>query len=144
MFCTEVIPLGYMTKAEFEKKFNKIQRDNIDKKLKQRLEDEKKKYKKKRKLPSTSKLILIGAVVLSLQIIIFCEHLMWKTGDLQAMYALIGIAASLTVVVTSYNRKARAENTAGGIVYETAMEERRQLGQVSCEEIINENEEIQE
>lgn len=136
--------MGYMTKAEFEKKFNKIQRDNIDKKLKQRLEDEKKKYKKKRKLPSTSKLILIGAVVLSLQIIIFCEHLMWKTGDLQAMYALIGIAASLTVVVTSYNRKARAENTAGGIVYETAMEERRQLGQVSCEEIINENEEIQE
>lgn len=136
--------MGYMTKTEFKKKLDKIQRDNIDKKLKQRLEEEKKKYKKKRKLPSTSKLILIGAVVLCLQIIIFCEYMMWKTGDLSAMYVLIGIAASLTSLVLGYFLKSKYENTAGGIVYETAMEELRQLGQVPCEEIINENEEILE
>ena len=131
----EVIPLGYMTKTEFKKKLDKIQRDNIDRKLKQRLEEEKKKYKKKRKLPSTSKLILIGAVVLCLQIIIFCEYMMWKTGDLSAMYVLIGIAASLVAVVTSYNRKARAENTSGGIVYETAM---AQLNETHCDPEIDE------
>ena len=136
--------MGYMTKAEFTKKLDKIQRDNIDKKLKQRLEEEKNKYKKNKKLPSTSKLILIGAVILCLQIIIFCEYMMWKTGDLSAMYVLIGIAASLVATIISYYNKARHENTSGGIVYETAMEELRQLGQVSCEEIINENEEIQE
>ena len=136
--------MGYMTKTEFKKKLDKIQRDNIDKKLKQRLEEEKNKYKKKRKLPSTSKLILIGAVVLCLQIIIFCEYMMWKTGDLSAMYVLIGIAASLTSLVLGYFLKSKYENTAGGIVYETAMEELRQLGQSSCEEIINENEEILE
>ena len=136
--------MGYMTKTEFKKKLDKIQRDNVDKKLKQRLEEEKNKYKKKRKLPSTSKLILIGAVVLCLQIIIFCEYMMWKTGDLSAMYVLIGIAASLTSLVLGYFLKSKYENTAGGIVYETAMEELRQLGQSSCEEIINENEEILE
>lgn len=136
--------MGYMTKAEFEKKLCKIRRDNIDKKNKQILRDEKNKYKKNKKLPSTSKLILIGAVILCLQIIIFCEYMMWKTGDLSAMYVLIGIAASLTSLVLGYFLKSKYENTAGGIVYETAMEELRQLGQVSCEEIINENEEIQE
>lgn len=136
--------MGYMTKQEFEKKLHKIRRDNIDKKNKQILKDEKKKYKKDRKLPSTSKLILIGANVLCVQIIFFCEYLMWKTGDLQPMYALIGIAASLTATNMSYYHKARAENTAGGITYETAMENLRQSGQMSCEEIINENEEILE
>lgn len=137
--------MGHMTKQEFEEKLYKIRRKNQDKKRKQQLENEKNKYKKKKKLPSTSKLILIGAVILSLQIIIFCECLMWKTGDLQAMYALIGISASLTVVVTSYNRKARAENTSGGITYETAMEELRQLAQPPCDNIpISEDDNISE
>lgn len=133
--------MGYMTKQEYEDKLYKVRRKNLEKKRRQKLEDEKKKYKKKKKLPSTSKLILIGAVILCLQIILFCEYLMWKTGDLSAMYVLIGIAASLASVVLSYYHKAKAENTAGGITYETAMEELRQLGQTDCEDIVNENEE---
>lgn len=124
--------MGYMTKQEYEEKLYKVRRKNLEKKRKQKLEDEKKKYKKKKKLPSTSKLILIGAVILCLQIIIFCEYMMWKTGDLQAMYVLIGIAASLAATTISYYNKARYENTAGGITYETAMEELRQLGQTAC------------
>ena len=136
--------MGYMTKQEFEKKLHKIRRDNIDKKNKQRLKDEKKKYKKDRKLPSTSKLILIGAVALCLQIVIFSEYMMWKTGDLNALYALIGISSSLSAVVVAYYVKAKAENTAGGITYETAMENLRQSGQAPCEDVINEDEEILE
>ena len=135
--------MGHMTQQEFEKKLHKIRRDNIDKENKQLLKDEKNKYKKKKKLPSTSKLILIGAVILCLQIIIFCEYMMWKTNDLTAMYVLIGIAASLTSLILGYLFKAKAENTSGGIVYETAMEKLRQLGQMSCEDVTDENEEIQ-
>lgn len=124
--------MGYMTKQEYEEKLHKIRLKNQQKRRKQQLKDEKKKYKKKKKLPPTSKLILIGAVILSLQIILFCEYMMWKTGDLIALCALVGIAASLTLVVTSYNKKACAENTAGGIVYETAMQNLKQLAQTAC------------
>ena len=130
--------MGHMTKQEYEEKLYKIRCNNTDKKRRQKLKDEKKKYKTKKKLPSASKLILIGTTIICLQIIFFCECLMWKTGDLQAMYALIGVAASLVTVVTSYNRKARAENTSGGIVYETAMEELRQAGQTACSDVVSE------
>ena len=123
--------MGHMTKQEFEEKLYKIRRKNQDKKRKQRLEDEKNKYKKKKKLPSTSKLILIGAVILCLQIIIFCEYMMWKTGDLQAMYVLIGIAASLAATTISYYNKARYENTSGGIVYDTAMAQLNEMSQTT-------------
>ena len=126
--------MGYMTKQEFEKKLHKIRLENQDKRRKQKLEDEKNKYKKKKKLPSTSKLILIGAVILCLQIIIFCEYMMWKTGDLQAMYVLIGISASLASVIIGYLLKSKAENTSGGIIYETAMEELRQMAHPPCED----------
>ena len=132
--------MGFMTKQEYEEKLYKIRRKNLEKKRRQKLEDEKKKFKTKKKLPSTSKLILIGAVVLCLQIIFFCEYLMWKTGDLQAMYVLIGIAASLASIIISYYNKARYENTSGGITYETAMEELRQSGQMPCADIVNEEE----
>ena len=121
----EVISL---TENKFNKKLEKIKEKNKEKAFKQKLKEEKLKYKYKRKLPSTSKLILIGAVLLCLQIILFCETLMWKTGDLQAMYVLIGIAASLASVCLGYFFKSKAENTTGGITFETAMEELRQSG----------------
>lgn len=119
--------MSHMTKQRYEEELHKIRLDNLEKKRKQKLKSEKKKYKKKLALPSTSKLILIGAVLLCLQIILFCEYLMWKTSDLTAMYVLIGIAASLVSVILSYYNKARHENTAGGIVYETAMEKLKQI-----------------
>ena len=117
-----------MTKQEYEEALWKIKRKNQEKRRKQKLKEEKNKYKQKKKLPSTSKLILIGAVLLCLEIIIFCEYLMWKTSDLTAMYVLIGIAASLASIVLGYYIKSKAENTTGGLVYESAMEELRQIG----------------
>lgn len=122
--------MSRMTKQRYEEELYKIRLENLEKKRKQKLKSEKKKYKKKLTLPSTSKLILIGAVLLCLQIILFCEYLMWKTSDLTAMYVLIGIAASLVSVILSYYNKARHENTAGGIVYETAMEKLRNIANI--------------
>lgn len=129
-----------MTKEEYEKKLEKIRLKNKERNYKNKLKKEKNKYKTKRKLPSTSKLVLIGSILLCLQIIIFCELLMWKTGDLSSLYVLIGIAASLTSIILGYYIKSKAENTAGGIIFETAMEEMRQLGQLSAEDAVCDDE----
>lgn len=131
--------MGYMTKQEYEDALWEIKRKNQEKRRKQRLKEEKNKYKQKKKLPSTSKLILIGAVLLCLEIIVFCEYLMWKTSDLTAMYVLIGIAASLASIVLGYFIKSKAENTSGGLIFESAMEELRQAGSSACEQTNNED-----
>ena len=131
--------MGYMTKQEYEDALWEIKRKNQEKRRKQKLKEEKNKYKQKKKLPSTSKLILIGAVLLCLEIIVFCEYLMWKTSDLTAMYVLIGIAASLASIVLGYFIKSKAENTSGGLIFESAMEELRQSGSSACEQTNNED-----
>lgn len=128
-----------MTKEKYEAKLKKIKEKNRSEKLKQSLNKEKNKYKNKRSL-STSKIILIGATLLCLQIILFCEYMMFRTSDLSSMYVLIGIAASLTSIVIGYYVKSKAENTIGGIVYDTAMEELRQIGLVPQENESNEDE----
>lgn len=130
--------MGYMTKQEYEEALWKIRRKNQQKLRKQKLKEEKNKYKQKKKLPSTSKLILIGAVLLCLQIVIFSECVMWKTNDLTALYALIGISSSLSAVVIAYYVKSKAENTSGGLIYESAMEKLRHADNSVCEQINDE------
>lgn len=101
----------------------KIKSDNKNKERLKALKAERRKMYPKFKLPSTSKLILLGVILICLQIIIFCEYVIIKTEDTSAMYALIGIPATLIPVVWAYYSKSKAENTAGGIVFETAMRE---------------------
>lgn len=115
--------MGYMTDNEYEARMKDIQLKNLHKERLQNLKNEKNKLKSKRKfkLPSTSKLILLGAVVLCLQIVIFCEYVMLTLQDTSAMYVLIGIPASLIPVILGYFYKSKAENTVGGIVYDSAM-----------------------
>ncbi len=79
------------------------------------------KHKLNLKLPTTSKLLLIGAVLICLEIIIFCEYIMVKLQDTSSLYVLIGIPASLVPIILGYFYKSKNENTQGGIVYETAM-----------------------
>lgn len=80
-----------------------------------------KKKIKRIKLPTTSKMVLIGAVLLCLEIIAFCEYVVLKLQDTSFMYVLIGIPASLIPVVLGYFYKSKAENTVGGIIYDKAM-----------------------
>lgn len=72
-------------------------------------------------MPSTSKIALLAVFVLCVEIVAFCEYMMYVTGDIGALYALIGVPAALTPTVVSYYGKSTKENTRGGIVYETAM-----------------------
>lgn len=113
--------MRYLTDSQYNKQLKKIQIKNQEKEKRQKLREEKNKYKSKLKLPTTSKLLLIGAVLLCLEIVIFCEYIMLKLQDSSSLYVLIGIPASLIPIILGYFYKSKAENTSGGIVFETAM-----------------------
>lgn len=123
--------MSYISAKEYESRMRRIKLDNESKERKRKLKEEKRKNMPKLKLPSTSKLILIGAVLLCLQIVIFCEYTMITLGDTSAMYVLIGIPATLTPIIWGYYSKSKAENTQGGIVYDIAM---KQLNQTNSTE----------
>ena len=100
-----------------------IQKENLSKERARKLKDEKRKGKQKRKLPSTSKLILLGMILFCVQIVIFCEYAMMTLYDASSLYVLIGIPAALAPIIWGYYSKSKAENTVGGIVYDTVMAE---------------------
>lgn len=113
--------MRYLTDSQYHNQMKKIQMRNKQKERRRKLREEKNKYKPKLKLPTTSKLLLIGAILLCLEIVIFCEYVMVKLQDSSSMYVLIGIPASLIPIILGYFYKSKAENTSGGIVFETAM-----------------------
>lgn len=115
--------MRYISEKEFNFRMKEIQKENLSKERARKLKDEKRKGKQKRKLPSTSKLILLGMILLCVQIVIFCEYAMMTLYDASSLYVLIGIPAALAPIIWGYYSKAKAENTAGGITYETAMAE---------------------
>ena len=77
--------------------------------------------KSTKKKITTSKLLTFIAMAIIFQIVVYAEIVMYKNSNLQALYVLIGIPATLIPIIFSYNRKSAKENCAGGIVYETAM-----------------------
>lgn len=112
-----------ISEKEYDFRMREIQRDNLAKERARKLKEEKRKGKIKHKLPSTSKLILLGMILLCVQIVIFCEYAMMTLCDTSALYVLIGIPAALAPIIWGYYSKSKAENTAGGIIYDTAMAE---------------------
>lgn len=111
----------YMTKSQFDAKLAKIEKRNAGIEYRRRLREERWKYFPKFVKPTTSKLVLIVAALLCLEIIIFCEYMIVKTGDTNALYAMVGAVASLASVVLGYFVKSTKENTIGGITFESAM-----------------------
>lgn len=112
-----------ISEKEYAIKLEKIQKDNLAKERAKKLKEEKKKGQVKHKLPSVSKMVLLGMIILCIQIVIFCEYIMVSLGDTSALYVLIGIPAALSPIIWGYFSKSKAENTAGGIVYDTVMAE---------------------
>lgn len=112
-----------ISEKEFEFRMREIKKDNLSKERARKLKEEKQKGMVKHKLPSTSKLILFGMILLCIQIVAFCEYAMMTLGDTSALYVLIGIPAALVPIIWGYYSKSKAENTVGGIVYDTAMAE---------------------
>ena len=133
--------MKYLTDKQCSNQMKKLQIRNQQKEKRRKLKEERKKYRPKLKLPTTSKLLLIGAVSLCLEIVIFCEYVMVKLQDTSSMYVLIGIPASLIPIILGYFYKSKAENTSGGIVFETAMSQMADetTETINAEEFIEDN-----
>lgn len=115
------IKLGdFMTTKEFQEKMKKIEYENKQYEMKQKLKQAKAKNKSSKKL-TTSKIVLLVVFLLNLQIVWFVEKAIMTYGDLSALYALIGMPVTIIPIVLGYFNKSKAENTAGGIVYDSAI-----------------------
>ena len=121
-----MIPLFRMTEEEFNHQLERIKERNLQKERIRALKAEAKKGSKNFKLPSTSKMILLVVFLMCIEVLVYCEYAMIALGNAEAMYALIGIPASLVPVCLGYFNKSKEENTVNGIVYETTMEKLRQ------------------
>ena len=117
----------YISEAEYEKQMKQIQRENLGRQRANNLRAERKKYREPRKIP-TSKLVLGAMVSLVFIVAIWFMYESHRLADLSQAYALLGIVASLVPVIWSYYSKSKAENTEGGIIYESAMREQDDIG----------------
>ena len=117
----------YMTKSQFDSKLAKARRRNETIEYRRKLREERMKYWPKFILPSTSKIVLIVAAILCVEILFFCQWMIVKTGDTNALYAMVGVITALSSIVIGYFVKSTKQNTAGGITYETAMAQLQHL-----------------
>lgn len=127
-----------MTKQEYLDELSKIKKHNRQIQLRKNLRKQKTKRLPKFKLPSTSKIVLWVVILLNLQIIWFVEKAIMTYGDLSALYSLIGIPVTLIPIVLGYFQKSKAENTSGGIIFESAMSQLNSQDNVETDKV-NEN-----
>ena len=120
--------MRYISEKEYNAEMLRIKHENESKARLRKLRAEKAKGRKKksRNIP-TSKLVLWAMVILVFGIAIWFMYESHRLCDLSQAYALLGIVASLAPVIFGYYSKSRAENTEGGIVYETAMKEQESI-----------------
>lgn len=120
--------MKYISEKEYNAEMLRIKHENESKARLRKLKAEKAKgrQKKYRNIP-TSKLVLWAMVILVFGIAIWFMYESHRLCDLSQAYALLGIVASLAPVIFGYYSKSRAENTEGGIVYETAMKEQEAI-----------------
>lgn len=120
--------MRYISEKEYNAEMLRIKHENESKARLRKLRAEKSKgrQKKSRNIP-TSKLVLWAMVILVFGIAIWFMYESHRLCDLSQAYALLGIVASLAPVIFGYYSKSRAENTEGGIVYETAMKEQEAI-----------------
>lgn len=129
-----MIKMFQLTEKEYKSKLKELEKINASKERKLKLKEEKGRYKRRLKTPSTSKIALFVVFAICIEILIYCQYAMIKTNDLSAMYALIGVPVSLVPMVIGYYWKSKNENTIGGIVYEKALLEQNSELKANCQE----------
>lgn len=92
---------------------------------------------KNKKKFSTSKLILWGTFLMCIEIIAFCQYAIIRLEDASSIYAMIGAPVAFIPVVLGYFFKSKAENTIGGLVYESTMAEFNDVSNYGVEEELN-------
>lgn len=94
-----------MTERKYQEKLEKIKGKNTQKEYRQKLRDERNKYKTKSKI-ETSKLIAIYLFLLLNAIIIYAMVAMWVFSDLSYLGVLISDIAAQVVIYAIYCMKA--------------------------------------
>lgn len=112
-----------ITEKQYKSELSRLEYLNKSKERNLKLKQEKNKYKNHIKLPSTSKLVLFGMILLCLEIVVFSEIFIYQNQDSNGLYALIGIPVALVPVIWGYYSKSKAENTKDGIVYDITMKQ---------------------
>ena len=116
--------MRYISEKEYNAEMLRIKHENESKARLRKLKAERAKGRQKTSRSiSNSKLVLWAMVILVFCIAIWFMYESHRLCDLSQAYALLGIVASLAPVIFGYYSKSKAENTEGGIVYETAMKE---------------------
>lgn len=116
--------MRYISEKEYNAEMLRIKHENESKARLRKLKAERAKGRqKKSRSISNSKLVLWAMVILVFCIAIWFMYESHRLCDLSQAYSLLGIVASLAPVIFGYYSKSKAENTEGGIVYETAMKE---------------------
>lgn len=116
--------MRYISEKEYNAEMLRIKHENESKARLRKLKAERAKGRqKKSRSISNSKLVLWAMVILVFCIAIWFMYESHRLCDLSQAYALLGIVTSLAPVIFGYYSKSKAENTEGGIVYETAMKE---------------------
>ena len=110
-----------LSELEFEAKLKKIQEKNLCIERRQILRKEQSKYWPKIKKPSTSKIALVVASLLCIEIVIYCQYIILITGDTSALTTMLGVVTAGASVLIGYFVKSKSENTRDGITFEMAM-----------------------
>lgn len=110
----------HLSEQEFQKQMEKAQQRNESLLRIQELRKERNKYSQRKKLP-TSKLITYYLFIVLNVVLVYSMVVMYKFQDLSYLGALITDIAAQVITYFIYAQKSRAENTVGGITYETAM-----------------------
>lgn len=130
--------MKYLSKEEYNAKLKQIEELNKVKERKYNLKTEKNKFKKKRKLPSTSKLMAVYLFLILNIVLFYAMIAMWHFQDLTYLGVLITDVAAQVLTYFIYTKKATAENTSAdgtGIVFQSMMNEfnRKQMQGDSCD-----------
>ena len=113
--------MRYISEKEYSAKLKRIEIDNRQHELRQKLKTEQNKYKHKFKLPSTSKLIATYLFIVLNIVLTFSMVAMWTFQDLTYLGVLVTDVAAQVLTYFIYTLKAKAENTVGGITYDMAL-----------------------
>lgn len=114
--------------------------------LKKRVHDQEVKLglRRERKKPTWSKAMMVIIFLVCIEIIIYSEAVMWKSGDLSGLYSLIAAAASMFGTFWAYSVKSTAQNSKGGITYDMAMLQMQGADQPSLPDEVADDDEVTE
>ncbi len=113
--------MKYLSDREYNSQMRQIKIKNTQKKRMRELKEEKNKFKKKIKFPSTSKLMAFYLFFLLNIVTVFAMVAMWVFKDLTYLGVLITDLASQILVYLIYSIKSARENSKGGITYDLAL-----------------------